>query len=122
MTRPESLDAEGYRRVIVVERFFKPVKNWRGLASSYDKLGVVFRQRRPRRERRLAALTRETRPSSRRDREGREDRGLLGKPRSDSCRHEQQRCLRGRVAYRWQENLRRSTRRPDNGQSGAGAP
>jgi len=40
--RPVSLDAEDYKHRNV-ERFFNRMKNWRGLASRYDKLAVVFR-------------------------------------------------------------------------------
>ena len=43
MTRPVSFDAEDSEDGIVVERFFNRMKNWRGLASRYDKLAVVFR-------------------------------------------------------------------------------
>ena len=43
MTRPVSFDAEDYKHGNVVERFFNRMKNWRGLASRYDKLAVVFR-------------------------------------------------------------------------------
>jgi transposase len=38
-----SFDAEDYKHRNVVERFFNRMKNWRGLASRYDKLAVVFR-------------------------------------------------------------------------------
>jgi transposase len=41
--RPVTLDAEDYKGRNVVERFFNRMKNWRGLASRYDKLAVVFR-------------------------------------------------------------------------------
>jgi transposase len=41
--RPVALDAEDYKGRNVVERFFNRMKNWRGLASRYDKLAVVFR-------------------------------------------------------------------------------
>jgi hypothetical protein len=39
---PVSFDAD-YKHGNVVERFFNRMKNWRGLASRYDKLAVVFR-------------------------------------------------------------------------------
>jgi transposase len=41
--RPVVLDVEDYKGRNVVERFFNRMKNWRGLASRYDKLAVVFR-------------------------------------------------------------------------------
>ncbi len=41
--RPVSFDAEDYKHRNVVGRFFNRMKNWRGLASRYDKLAVVFR-------------------------------------------------------------------------------
>jgi transposase len=41
--RPVSYDAEDYKGRNVVERFFNRMKNWRGLASRYDKLATVFR-------------------------------------------------------------------------------
>jgi len=41
--RPVSYDVEDYKGRNVVERFFNRMKNWRGLASRYDKLAVVFR-------------------------------------------------------------------------------
>jgi transposase len=41
--RPVTLDLEDYKGRNVVERFFNRMKNWRGLASRYDKLAVVFR-------------------------------------------------------------------------------
>jgi transposase len=42
--RPVSFDAEDYKhRNVVEQRFFNRMKNWRGLASRYDKLAVVFR-------------------------------------------------------------------------------
>jgi transposase len=40
---PVTLDVEDYKGRNVVERFFNRLKNWRGLASRYDKLAVVFR-------------------------------------------------------------------------------
>lgn len=41
--RPVGYDVEDYRNRNVVERFFNRVKNWRGLASRYDKHAVVYR-------------------------------------------------------------------------------
>lgn len=41
--RPVGLDLEDYKQRNVVERFFNRMKNWRGLASRYDKLATVFR-------------------------------------------------------------------------------
>ncbi len=41
--RPVSFDAENYKQRNVVERFFNRMKNWRGVASRYDKLAIVFR-------------------------------------------------------------------------------
>ena len=41
--RPIGLDIEDYKQRNVVERFFNRMKNWRGLASRYDKLATVFR-------------------------------------------------------------------------------
>ncbi len=41
--RPVSLDVEDYKGRNVVERFFNRMKNWRGLASRFDKLAIVFR-------------------------------------------------------------------------------
>jgi transposase len=43
MTRPVSFDAVAYKHRNVVQRFYSRMKNWRGLASCYDKLAVVFR-------------------------------------------------------------------------------
>jgi transposase len=63
MTRPVSFDAVDYKHRNVVERFYSRMKNWRGLASRYDKARRrLSRQHRPRRDRRLAGLTSETRP------------------------------------------------------------
>jgi transposase len=42
-SRPVSLDVEDYKGRNVVERFFNRMKNWRGLASRYDKLAIVLR-------------------------------------------------------------------------------
>lgn len=41
--RPISYDIEDYKNRNVVERFFNRMKNWRGLASRYDKHAVVYR-------------------------------------------------------------------------------
>lgn len=41
--RPVSDDAEEYKNRNVVERFFHRMKNWRGLASRYDKYARVYR-------------------------------------------------------------------------------
>jgi transposase len=43
MTRLVSFDAVDYKHRNVVERFYSRMKNWRGLASRYDKLAVVLR-------------------------------------------------------------------------------
>ena len=41
--RPVGYDTEDYKARNVVERFFNRMKNWRGLASRYDKHALVFR-------------------------------------------------------------------------------
>lgn len=41
--RPVSCDRELYRGRNVVERAFNVFKQWRGLASRYDKLALIFR-------------------------------------------------------------------------------
>jgi putative transposase len=41
--RPVGYDVEDYKSRNVVERFFNRMKNWRGLASRYDKHAVVYR-------------------------------------------------------------------------------
>ena len=41
--RPVSLDAEAYKGRNVVERSFNTLKQWRGLATRYDKLAVIYR-------------------------------------------------------------------------------
>jgi putative transposase len=41
--RPPAFDAEAYRGRNVVERSFNTVKQWRGLATRYDKLAIVYR-------------------------------------------------------------------------------
>ena len=41
--RPVSYDIEDYKNRNVVERFFNRMKNWRALASRYDKKALVYR-------------------------------------------------------------------------------
>jgi transposase len=41
--RPPTFDAEDYKQRNVVERAFNKAKQWRGLASRYDKLALVYR-------------------------------------------------------------------------------
>ncbi|MBV7674106.1 IS5 family transposase [Streptomyces halstedii] len=41
--RPRTLDTETYKRRNVVERSFALLKQWRGLATRYDKLAIVYR-------------------------------------------------------------------------------
>lgn len=41
--RPVSYDREAYRGRNVVERSFNVFKNWRGLATRYDKLAITYR-------------------------------------------------------------------------------
>ncbi len=41
--RPRTLDTETYKRRNIVERSFSLLKQWRGLATCYDKLAVVYR-------------------------------------------------------------------------------
>lgn len=41
--RPVTFDAESYRQRNVVERGFNRIKNWRGLATRYDKHAVIYR-------------------------------------------------------------------------------
>lgn len=41
--RPVDLDAEDYRNRNVIERRFCHTKQWRGLATRYDKLATVYR-------------------------------------------------------------------------------
>ena len=41
--RPVGFDAEDYKNRNVVERAFNHFKNWRGLASRYDKHALVYR-------------------------------------------------------------------------------
>jgi len=41
--RPPAFDAEDYKSRNVIERNFNIVKQWRGLATRYDKLAIVYR-------------------------------------------------------------------------------
>ena len=41
--RPPAFDAEDYKHRNVIERNFNVVKQWRGLATRYDKLATVYR-------------------------------------------------------------------------------
>lgn len=41
--RPPGLDADAYRGRNVVERHFALTKQWRGLATRYDKLAITYR-------------------------------------------------------------------------------
>lgn len=41
--RPPAFDAEDYKQRNVIERCFNWTKQWRGLASRYDKLALVYR-------------------------------------------------------------------------------
>lgn len=41
--RPVDFDADTYRDRNVIERSYNQLKQWRGLATRYDKLAVVFR-------------------------------------------------------------------------------
>jgi len=41
--RPVGFDAEEYKNRNVVERAFNRLKNWRGLATRYDKHAIVYR-------------------------------------------------------------------------------
>ena len=41
--RPVSYDVELYKNRNVVERCYESLKQWRGLATRYDKLAVIFR-------------------------------------------------------------------------------
>lgn len=41
--RPVGLDKEAYKRRNVVERSFNTFKQWRGLATRYDKLAITYR-------------------------------------------------------------------------------
>jgi transposase len=41
--RPPTFDATDYKCRNVIERSFNTVKQWRGLATRYDKLAIVYR-------------------------------------------------------------------------------
>ena len=41
--RPVDFDAEDYKNRNVIERAFNTIKNWRGLATRYDKHALTFR-------------------------------------------------------------------------------
>lgn len=41
--RPPGFDAQAYRGRNVVERYFALAKQWRGLATRYDKLAITYR-------------------------------------------------------------------------------
>ena len=41
--RPPAFDPEIYKRRNVVERGFNRIKDWRGLATRYDKLAITYR-------------------------------------------------------------------------------
>jgi|SRR6516164_1719692 transposase len=41
--RPVGFDAQKYKNRNVIERSFNTIKNWRGLATRYDKLAVTYR-------------------------------------------------------------------------------
>ena len=41
--RPVVFDAEDYKNRDVVERAFNKLKNWRGLATRYDKHALIYR-------------------------------------------------------------------------------
>jgi len=41
--RPVSYDVDSYKGRNVVERSYEKLKQWRGLATRYDKLAVIFR-------------------------------------------------------------------------------
>lgn len=41
--RPPAFDAEDYKARNVIERSFNTVKQWRGLATRYDKLAIIYR-------------------------------------------------------------------------------
>ena len=41
--RPPAFDTAGYKGRNVIERGFNTTKQWRGLATRYDKLAIVYR-------------------------------------------------------------------------------
>ena len=41
--RPPAFDAEAYKGRNVIERSFNVLKQWRGLATRYDKLALTYR-------------------------------------------------------------------------------
>lgn len=41
--RPPAFDADAYKARNVVERHFAATKQWRGLATRYDKLAITYR-------------------------------------------------------------------------------
>lgn len=41
--RPPAFDAEAYKDRNVVERSFALIKQWRGIATRYDKLAITYR-------------------------------------------------------------------------------
>lgn len=41
--RPYGLDADAYRGRNVIERFFALAKQWRGIATRFDKLAITYR-------------------------------------------------------------------------------
>lgn len=41
--RPPAFDADDYRGRNVIERGFSLLKQWRGLATRYDKLAITYR-------------------------------------------------------------------------------
>ena len=41
--RPVGFDSEDYKNRNVVERAFNKLKNWRGLATRYDKHALIYR-------------------------------------------------------------------------------
>jgi transposase len=41
--RPVTFDAEDYKNRNVIERAFNVFKNWRGLATRYDKHALIYR-------------------------------------------------------------------------------
>lgn len=43
MSRPPAFDRADHKGRNVIERGFSTVKQWRGLATRYDKLAIVYR-------------------------------------------------------------------------------